>query len=91
VRRPAKAEVGGHGTGAAYAERYAGVNNLQAVMGLSMTVAPIGMMIGVAIPNLVPVAGIRNSRALLPGGARVSERVVKAVTSSSLPLSQRAS
>ena len=42
------------------------MNNLQAVMGLSMTVAPIGMMIGVAIPNLVPVAGIRNSRASLP-------------------------
>ena len=35
--------VGGHGTGAAYAERFAEVNNLQNVMELSMTVATIGL------------------------------------------------
>jgi ESS family glutamate:Na+ symporter len=38
--------VGGHGTGAAYAERFAEVNNLQAVMELSMTVATIGLILG---------------------------------------------
>ncbi|HKY02357.1 MAG TPA: sodium/glutamate symporter, partial [Burkholderiales bacterium] len=38
--------VGGHGTGAAYAERFAEVNNLQAVMELSMTVATVGLIVG---------------------------------------------
>ncbi|MCW5604429.1 MAG: sodium/glutamate symporter [Burkholderiales bacterium] len=37
---------GGHGTGAAYAERFAEVNNLQSVMELSMTVATIGLILG---------------------------------------------
>jgi glutamate:Na+ symporter, ESS family len=38
--------LGGHGTGAAYAERFAEVNNLQAVMELSMTSATIGLIVG---------------------------------------------
>jgi ESS family glutamate:Na+ symporter len=38
--------VGGHGTGAAYAERFAEVNNLQLVMEISMTIATIGLIIG---------------------------------------------
>lgn len=38
--------VGGHGTGAAYAERFAEVNNLQSVMELSMTSATIGLIMG---------------------------------------------
>jgi ESS family glutamate:Na+ symporter len=38
--------VGGHGTGAAYAERFAEVNNLAAVMELTMTAATIGLIIG---------------------------------------------
>lgn len=38
--------VGGHGTGAAYAERFADVNNLQSVMDLSMTVATVGLVLG---------------------------------------------
>ena len=46
--------VGGHGTGAAYAERFAEVNNLQSVMELSMTVATIGLVIGGIIAG--PVA-----------------------------------
>ena len=46
--------VGGHGTGAAYAERFAEVNNLQAVMELSMTVATVGLIIGGIIAG--PVA-----------------------------------
>jgi ESS family glutamate:Na+ symporter len=38
--------VGGHGTGAAYAERFAEVNNLQAIMELSMTSATLGLVAG---------------------------------------------
>src|SRR5262245_15931882 len=38
--------VGGHGTGAAYATRFAEFNNLQSVMELSMTVATIGLILG---------------------------------------------
>ena len=46
--------VGGHGTGAAYAERFAEVNNLQSVMELSMTVATLGLILGGIIAG--PVA-----------------------------------
>lgn len=46
--------VGGHGTGAAYAERFADVNNLQSVMDLSMTVATLGLIVGGIIAG--PVA-----------------------------------
>ena len=46
--------VGGHGTGAAYAERFAEVNNLQSVMELSMTSATIGLIMGGIIAG--PVA-----------------------------------
>ncbi len=38
--------VGGHGTGAAYAARFAEVNNLQSVMELTMTVATAGLVVG---------------------------------------------
>ena len=38
--------VGGHGTGAAYAERFAEVNNLLSVMEITMTVATIGLIVG---------------------------------------------
>jgi ESS family glutamate:Na+ symporter len=46
--------VGGHGTGAAYAGRFAEVNNLQSVMELSMTAATIGLIVGGIIAG--PVA-----------------------------------
>jgi ESS family glutamate:Na+ symporter len=46
--------VGGHGTGAAYAERFADVNNLQMVMEITMTVATVGLIIGGVIGG--PVA-----------------------------------
>jgi ESS family glutamate:Na+ symporter len=52
--------VGGHGTGAAYAERFAEVNNLQMVMELSMTVATIGLVLGGIIA--APVAQYLVSR-----------------------------
>lgn len=46
--------VGGHGTGAAYAERFADLHNLQSVMDLSMTVATAGLVVGGIIAG--PVA-----------------------------------
>jgi ESS family glutamate:Na+ symporter len=38
--------VGGHGTGAAYAERFAEVSNIQSVMELAMTGATLGLVLG---------------------------------------------
>ena len=52
--------VGGHGTGAAYAERFADVNNLQSVMELSMTIATVGLIVGGIIGG--PVAQYLVSR-----------------------------
>lgn len=52
--------VGGHGTGAAYAERFADVNNLQSAMELSMTMATLGLIIGGIIAG--PVAQYLISR-----------------------------
>ncbi|BDB28155.1 sodium/glutamate symporter [Cupriavidus sp. TA19] len=60
--------VGGHGTGAAYAERFAEVNNLQAVMDLSMTVATIGLVVGGIIGG--PVAQYLISRYKLRSTSR---------------------
>jgi len=47
--------IGGHGTGAAYAERFAGEYGILGMMGLTMTSATIGLMIGGVIGG--PVAG----------------------------------
>jgi ESS family glutamate:Na+ symporter len=38
--------VGGHGTGAAYAARFADINNIQDVMTLAMTAATLGLVLG---------------------------------------------
>jgi len=60
--------VGGHGTGAAYAERFAEVNNLQSVMELSMTAATIGLIVGGIIAG--PVAQyLINKFNLRPGAS----------------------
>ena len=56
--------VGGHGTGAAYAQRFAEVNNIQGVMELTMTSATLGLVLGgvlggpVAQRLLAPLEGI---------------------------------
>ena len=63
--------VGGHGTGAAYAERFAEVNNLQMVMELSMTVATIGLVLGGIIA--APVAQYLISRNKLRSGVTSAE------------------
>jgi len=67
--------VGGHGTGAAYAERFAEVNNLQAVMELSMTVATIGLIFGGIIAG--PVAQYLINRYNLRSNVRAEEKVDK--------------
>ena len=59
--------VGGHGTGAAYATRFAEVNNLQSVMELSMTVATIGLILGGVVGG--PVAQFLISRYNLASNA----------------------
>lgn len=46
--------VGGHGTGAAYAARFADVNNIQDIMALAMTAATMGLVLGGVIGG--PVA-----------------------------------
>jgi ESS family glutamate:Na+ symporter len=60
--------VGGHGTGAAYAERFAEVNNLQSVMDLSMTVATLGLIVGGILAG--PVAQYLISRYRLRSEAK---------------------
>ena len=64
--------VGGHGTGAAYAERFAEVNNLQSVMELSMTVATIGLILGGVIAG--PVAQYLIDRYNLRSQAAADDR-----------------
>lgn len=61
-------QVGGHGTGAAYAERFAEVHNLQSVMELSMTAATVGLIVGGIVAG--PVAQFLISRHRLAGMAR---------------------
>lgn len=57
--------VGGHGTGAAYAERFADVNNLQAIMEVTMTSATLGLIAGGVIGGPVAQRLIR-SHGLIP-------------------------
>jgi ESS family glutamate:Na+ symporter len=76
--------VGGHGTGAAYAERFAEVNNLQTVMELSMTMATIGLIVGgiIAGPVAQYVIGkykLRSSSAAEAGTAK-QEAAAPAIT-----------
>lgn len=57
--------VGGHGTGAAYADRFAEINNIQGVMPLTMTSATIGLVIGGVVGG--PVAQLLIRRHGLSG------------------------
>ena len=68
--------VGGHGTGAAYAERFAEVNNLQSVMELSMTVATIGLILGgvIAGPVAQYLISKHNLRSQVATGAETSDK-----------------
>ena len=57
--------VGGHGTGAAYAQRFADVNNIQGVMGLTMTSATLGLVLGGIVGGPVAQWLIRRYRVQL--------------------------
>jgi glutamate:Na+ symporter, ESS family len=61
--------VGGHGTGAAYAERFAEEHDLLGVMGLTMTSATIGLVIGGIIGGPVAERLIRRVRPSDAGSA----------------------
>ncbi len=54
--------VGGHGTGAAYAGRFADVNNIQNIMALAMTAATIGLVLGGLIGGPVAERLIRRHK-----------------------------
>jgi ESS family glutamate:Na+ symporter len=54
--------VGGHGTGAAYAERFAEEHDILGLMGLTMTSATIGLVIGGIIGGPVAERLIRRQR-----------------------------
>jgi ESS family glutamate:Na+ symporter len=61
--------VGGHGTGAAYAERFADVNNLQSVLELTMTSATIGLIVGGILGGPVAQFLIDRNKLAAAGGA----------------------
>ncbi|BAU75602.1 sodium/glutamate symporter [Metapseudomonas furukawaii] len=76
--------VGGHGTGAAYADRFAEVHNLQSIMELSMTSATLGLVAGGIIGGPVAQwlirrhrleAGVQRGTAQSEGGATQAEPV----------------
>ncbi len=65
--------VGGHGTGAAYAVRFADVNNIQDVMALAMTSATIGLILGGIVGGpvaewLIKRNGIKTPTTTVPSG-----------------------
>lgn len=60
--------IGGHGTGAAYAQRFAEVNNIQQVMELTMTAATLGLVLGGIVGG--PIAEFLVKRHKLASTAR---------------------
>lgn len=70
-------QVDGHGSGAAYAERFAEVYNLQSVMELSMTAATIGLIVGGILAG--PVAQFLIARHRLSGENPMEARLTGVV------------
>jgi ESS family glutamate:Na+ symporter len=54
--------IGGHGTGAAYAERFAEVNNIQGIMEVTMTAATMGLVMGGIVGGPVVERLIRKNK-----------------------------
>ena len=84
--------VGGHGTGAAYAERFAEEHDILGVMGLTMTSATIGLVIGGIVGGPVAERLIRRiPRGAAPStvgdGGVIGGPVTTPVTTSSFVLS----
>jgi len=63
--------VGGHGTGAAYAQTFAEQHNIQSIMELSMTSATMGLVLGGLVGG--PVAQWLIKRHKLSGGEPISD------------------
>lgn len=81
--------VGGHATGAAYAERFAAEHGLLGLMGLTMTSATIGLVIGGVLGGPVAGALIRRLGALPPGeeeGGVIGGPAKRPVTTRSLTI-----
>jgi ESS family glutamate:Na+ symporter len=81
--------VGGHGTGAAYAQRFAEVNNIHGIMELAMTSATLGLVLGGVLGG--PVAqwlirrhALSGDTAAAAGGGVVGGPVTTPVTASAL-------
>lgn len=68
--------VGGHGTGAAYAARFAEVQNLQSIMELAMTSATVGLILGGLVAG--PIAQFLITRHRLQAGAGLAGESVAA-------------
>lgn len=68
--------VGGHGTGAAYATRFADFNNIQDVMALAMTSATLGLVLGGVVGG--PVAEWLMRRHKLAGSLDHQAQAAKA-------------
>jgi ESS family glutamate:Na+ symporter len=83
--------VGGHGTGAAYAERFAEEHDILGIMGLTMTAATIGLVLGGIIGGPVAERLVRRTaraQAEAPAdGGVVGGPVVTPVTTLSFTLS----
>ena len=65
--------VGGPGTGAAYAQRFAEVNNIRSVMEITMASATFGLVIGGIIGGPVAQYLIRTHKLAVPSGAGAVE------------------
>lgn len=81
--------VGGHGTGAAYAERFAEVQNLQSITELAMTSATVGLILGGVIAGPVAQFLITRHRLLAAssGVGESAEASVRPVSADGLLLS----
>jgi glutamate:Na+ symporter, ESS family len=77
--------VGGHGTGAAYAERFAEEHDILGLMGLTMTSATVGLILGGIIggpvaERLIRMIGSPDSKASIEDGGVVGGPVSVPVT-----------
>jgi ESS family glutamate:Na+ symporter len=77
--------VGGHGTGAAYAERFAEEHDILGLMGLTMTSATIGLILGGIIggpvaERLIRMIGSPDAKASIEDGGVVGSPVSVPVT-----------
>jgi ESS family glutamate:Na+ symporter len=81
--------IGGHGTGAAYAQRFAEINNIQQVMELTMTAATLGLVLGGIVGGPVAEYLVKRHRlsstanAKVEGGATTTAEAAPTITTTS--------